>query len=373
MNFSVLPPEINSALILAGSGSEPMAAAATAWDGLAEELASAAASFGEVTSGLVGGAWQGASSATMAAVAAPYAGWLAATAIHTQQAAAQAKAMVSEFEAVRSAIVQPALVAANRSDLVALVVSNLFGQNAPVIAATEAAYEEMWALDVSVIAAYHGGASAVVAALTPFTAPLQNVAGAPTRLVTALGSGTPAAAPFAAAQVLTNLGLANVGGGNIGNANNGQGNLGSANLGDFNIGSGNLGSSNYGWANLGVNNIGAGNAGSGNQGLANIGDLNAGFVNSGVGNFGLANTGNNNIGIGLTGNNQIGIGRLNSGGRQLRAVQLGNRKRWLLQLRYWQLRHRQLGQLQHRAVQLRAGQYGPVQYRCIQHRNIRCW
>lgn len=62
MNFSVLPPEINSALIFAGAGPEPMAAAATAWDGLAMELASAAASFGSVTSGLVGGAWQGASS-----------------------------------------------------------------------------------------------------------------------------------------------------------------------------------------------------------------------------------------------------------------------------------------------------------------------
>ncbi|CFC97188.1 Conserved protein of uncharacterised function%2C probable ancestor of PPE family protein PPE24 (fragment) [Mycobacterium tuberculosis] len=40
MNFSVLPPEINSALIFAGAGPEPMAAAATAWDGLAMELAS---------------------------------------------------------------------------------------------------------------------------------------------------------------------------------------------------------------------------------------------------------------------------------------------------------------------------------------------
>ncbi|REL66482.1 PPE domain-containing protein, partial [Mycobacterium tuberculosis] len=49
MNFSVLPPEINSALIFAGAGPEPMAAAATAWDGLAMELASAAASFGSVT------------------------------------------------------------------------------------------------------------------------------------------------------------------------------------------------------------------------------------------------------------------------------------------------------------------------------------
>ncbi len=59
MHYSVLPPEINSALIFAGAGSGPMLAAASAWDGLATELASAAVSFGSVTAGLVGGSWQG--------------------------------------------------------------------------------------------------------------------------------------------------------------------------------------------------------------------------------------------------------------------------------------------------------------------------
>ncbi|WP_152315108.1 PPE domain-containing protein, partial [Mycobacterium tuberculosis] len=33
MHYSVLPPEINSALIFAGAGSGPMLAAASAWDG----------------------------------------------------------------------------------------------------------------------------------------------------------------------------------------------------------------------------------------------------------------------------------------------------------------------------------------------------
>jgi PPE-repeat protein len=40
MSFVVLPPEINSAQIFAGAGSAPMLAAATAWDGLANELGS---------------------------------------------------------------------------------------------------------------------------------------------------------------------------------------------------------------------------------------------------------------------------------------------------------------------------------------------
>ncbi|WP_141773368.1 PPE family protein, partial [Mycobacterium tuberculosis] len=187
MNFSVLPPEINSALIFAGAGPEPMAAAATAWDGLAMELASAAASFGSVTSGLVGGAWQGASSSAMAAAAAPYAAWLAAAAVQAEQTAAQAAAMIAEFEAVKTAVVQPMLVAANRADLVSLVMSNLFGQNAPAIAAIEATYEQMWAADVSAMSAYHAGASAIASALSPFSKPLQNLAGLPAWLA----SGAP--------------------------------------------------------------------------------------------------------------------------------------------------------------------------------------
>src|SRR5438067_795697 len=39
MSFLVLPPEINSLLMYAGAGSAPMLAAASAWDGLATEVA----------------------------------------------------------------------------------------------------------------------------------------------------------------------------------------------------------------------------------------------------------------------------------------------------------------------------------------------
>lgn len=55
VNFSVLPPEINSGRMFFGAGSGPMLAAAAAWDGLAAELGLAAESFGLVTSGLAGG------------------------------------------------------------------------------------------------------------------------------------------------------------------------------------------------------------------------------------------------------------------------------------------------------------------------------
>ncbi|CMD93198.1 PPE family protein [Mycobacterium tuberculosis] len=67
-----------------GAGSSPLLAAAAAWDGLAEELGSAAVSFGQVTSGLTAGVWQGAAAAAMAAAAAPYAGWLGSVAAEIQ-------------------------------------------------------------------------------------------------------------------------------------------------------------------------------------------------------------------------------------------------------------------------------------------------
>jgi PPE-repeat protein len=80
MSFMVLPPEINSLLMFSGAGSGPMLEAAAAWDGLASELGSAASSFGSVTSGVAGQAWQGPASAAMMSAAAPYAEWLNAAA-----------------------------------------------------------------------------------------------------------------------------------------------------------------------------------------------------------------------------------------------------------------------------------------------------
>lgn len=49
MSFVVLPPEINSLRMFIGAGTAPMLAAAAAWDGLAEELGTAAQSFASVT------------------------------------------------------------------------------------------------------------------------------------------------------------------------------------------------------------------------------------------------------------------------------------------------------------------------------------
>jgi PPE-repeat protein len=172
MTYPCLPPEVNSALMQAGAGSAPMRAASSAWTGLAGELQAAANSFGSVTSNLSGGTWQAPAAAAMAAVAESYAAWLSAAASHSELAAAQAATVAASFEAAQAATVPTSLIAANRALLEALTNTNIFGQNTPAIAATEAHYDEMWAQDVSAMAHYHAGASSAWVGLAP-PAPLQ--------------------------------------------------------------------------------------------------------------------------------------------------------------------------------------------------------
>ncbi|MGV8071254.1 PPE family protein, partial [Mycobacterium kansasii] len=68
--------------------------------------------------------------------------------------------------------VPPPVIAANRSLLMALVATNIFGQNTPAIAAPEAFYDEMWAQDAAAMYGYAGG-SAAATALAPFSPPPQ--------------------------------------------------------------------------------------------------------------------------------------------------------------------------------------------------------
>ena len=170
IDFGALPPEINSGRMYAGPGPESMLAAAAGWNGLAAELQSAASSYRSVISALTSGAWLGPSSTAMAAAAAPYAAWMSATAEHAELAATQAKAAAGAYAAAFAATVSPAEIAANRAQQALLTATNLFGQNTPAIAATEAQYGEMWAQDVAAMFGYASSSAATTAKVTPFTA-----------------------------------------------------------------------------------------------------------------------------------------------------------------------------------------------------------
>jgi PPE-repeat protein len=170
MDFATLPPEVNSGRMYAGPGPGSMLAAATAWDGLAAELQSTAASYRTVIAELSGGSWLGSSSASMAAAAAPYIEWMTSAGRQAEQTATQAKAAAAAYEAAFAMTVPPPLIAANRSLLMTLIATNIFGQNTAAIAATEADYAEMWAQDASAMYGY-AGSSAAASTLTPFTSP----------------------------------------------------------------------------------------------------------------------------------------------------------------------------------------------------------
>src|ERR1700677_2830806 len=177
LNFSWLPPEINSARISTGEGSGSLFLAASAWDGLASDLSASASSFQSVLSSLANGAWSGPASLSMAAAAAPYVTWLSAAAETAQAAASQARTAASAFESALAATVPLPLVTANRASFTSLVETNYLGQNTPAIAATEFDYVEMWAQDVTAMLGYHTGATSVAAAVSPFSLPPVNLSG----------------------------------------------------------------------------------------------------------------------------------------------------------------------------------------------------
>ncbi len=174
MDFGALPPEVNSGRMYTGAGPGPMTTAAAAWSAVADELYNAASGYESVLFGLTGnsGSWHGPASALMASAAAPYVAWLSATAGQAEQTAAQAQAAVAAYETAFAATVPPPVIAANRVQLMALIATNVFGQNTPAIMATEAEYTEMWAQDAVAMYGY-AGSSASAAQLKTFTLPPQ--------------------------------------------------------------------------------------------------------------------------------------------------------------------------------------------------------
>ena len=191
MDFAFLPPEINSGRMYTGPGAGPMLAAAAAWDDLAAELSSTAASYASTVSSLTAGTWQGPSSESMATAAATFVEWMNTTAAQAEQTGNQAKAAVAAYEAAFAATVPPPVIEANRALLMMLIATNILGQNTPAIAATETHYMEMWAQDAGAMYGYAGSASSA-SVLTPFTEPPQttNPAGTAQQSAAAAQAGT---------------------------------------------------------------------------------------------------------------------------------------------------------------------------------------
>jgi PPE-repeat protein len=206
MDYAFLPPEINSARIYTGPGPGAFLAAAGSWDSLAAELSTTAETYESVLSGLTSLQWRGPASQAMAATAAPYVGWLYTTAEQTQQTAIQARAAAAAFEQAYATTVPPPAIAANRTQLTALIATNFFGQNTAAIAATEAQYAEMWAQDATALYGY-ASSSAAATTLTPFVPPRQttNPAGQTAQSAAVAQANSSAAAADPMSQLIAAL------------------------------------------------------------------------------------------------------------------------------------------------------------------------
>jgi PPE-repeat protein len=186
-----------------------MVAAASAWNGLAAELQSTASAYGSAISELTDDAWVGPSSTAMEAAATPYLAWLNATAGQAEEAAGQAMAAASAYQSALTAMVPPAMIAANRTQLASLTATNILGQNTPAIAANEAQYGEMWAQDATAMYGY-AGSSAAASRVTPFTAPpsTTNPAGAASQaaaVAQATGTSTGTGVQSTLSQLLSSI------------------------------------------------------------------------------------------------------------------------------------------------------------------------
>lgn len=184
MSFAALPPEINATRLYTGPGSAPLLAAASAWSAVAAELSTAAAGYHAIAVELLG-AWRGPTAMTAAQALAGYTGWLQLTAGHAEQTALQAHAAANAYETARAATVAPPVIAANRALNATLIATNLLGQNATAIAATEAHYTAMWAQNAAAMHAY-ATASTAATVLPSWSPPTRGGRGADTGAASAV-------------------------------------------------------------------------------------------------------------------------------------------------------------------------------------------
>jgi PPE-repeat protein len=154
MSFSLIPPEVSSALMASGAGSGPLLEAATAWDGLAADLEATATQYQTVITNLTTGPWLGSSSAQMAAATAPYIAWLQGTAATAAQTGTQATAAAAAYQSAYASMVPLPEILANRAELATLVANNFLGQNTGAIATNEAEYLDMWIQDALTMDTY---------------------------------------------------------------------------------------------------------------------------------------------------------------------------------------------------------------------------
>ncbi|SOJ58055.1 PPE family immunomodulator PPE68 [Mycobacterium simulans] len=144
MLWHAMPPELNTARLMAGAGPAPMLAAATGWAALAAALDAQAV---ELTARLnsLGEAWTGGSSDKAIAAALPMVTWLQTASTQAKTRGMQATAQAAAYTQAMETTPSLAEIAANHITTAVLVATNFFGINTVPIAFNEMDYFiRMW-------------------------------------------------------------------------------------------------------------------------------------------------------------------------------------------------------------------------------------
>jgi len=144
MFYGALPPEVNTARLMAGAGPSPMLQAAAAWETLAISLETQAEELAASLAALQG-SWQGSASEQAVTATTPMVVWLRTTALQAQKRAMQAIAQANAYTVAM--VTTPPLpeIEMNHVTHAVLEATNFLGVNAVPIGVNEADYFlRMW-------------------------------------------------------------------------------------------------------------------------------------------------------------------------------------------------------------------------------------
>src|SRR3954467_10889076 len=144
MFYGALPPEVNTARLMAGAGPSPMLQAAAAWETLAISLETQAEELAASLAALQG-SWQGSASEQAVTATTPMVVWLRTTALQAQKRAMQAIAQANAYTVAM--VTTPPLpeIEMNHVTHAVLEATNFLGVNVVPIGVNEADYfVRMW-------------------------------------------------------------------------------------------------------------------------------------------------------------------------------------------------------------------------------------
>jgi PPE-repeat protein len=144
MEWHALPPEVNTARLMAGAGPAPMLAAAMGWEALAAALEAQSAALA-VRLNALGEAWTGGSSDKAISAAKPMITWLQTAAQQAQMRAERATAQAGAYTTALAATPSLIEIATNHITTAVLMATNFFGINTMPIGFNEMDYfVRMW-------------------------------------------------------------------------------------------------------------------------------------------------------------------------------------------------------------------------------------